>query len=568
MRDIVSKAPFGDIASEEIEQALGRIFAQDGFVKSPALASFLKFVVDETLAGRGDRLKAFAIATQALQRRTDFDPQTQSIVRVQAKRLRESLDAYYAGPGASDPIVIALPLGAYRPTIERRRGGGSPSTANPPPAEAAPLTPQRLWLLVGLSQGNNILVAAVVAAAILFWLGVGGFRGGGGADAPIEAPPELTVAFAGSEADPAGLPARIQTRIESGLANFDYFRVVLAGATPGSAATPDYALTGAATPLGGGQEIEMRLKRVATGELIWSRRWPEIDASDAQALDSLARTIVIAVGDIGGGALFADIRARIARAKASQTGYGCVIAAEEFIRDRNYAEERATLNCLDAEISTHPQNVMALTTLSSILLAEYINALPESRGVADLQRALQLARRAYDLAPQRPSSQAALFGARFYDKRFDDAFELAREALAQGPQSSLLTGRIARAYISRGAYDEGVAQLQKSPAGMPAASAALLTLVALMRADREGAYDYARRQQTAATPLGLVTRILAFHEHGDEAGAAEAMRTLNADFPGFARGIPAALDRHALTDAIQRRLLDGLAAAGFAPPKP
>ena len=582
MRDSVSTAPFEDIAHEDIEKALTRIFAEDGFVKSPALAAFLRFVVEETLAGRGGRLKAFTIATQALQRREDFDPQTQSIVRVQAKRLRELLDAYYAGPGAADPIVIALPLGTYRPSVTKRRDVAAPA---PEPARLAspkvdvddmgPVWARRLLLFAGLSQGYNIMVAVIVAAALLFWLGADRLRLGASAQAPIHGPPSLVVIFPASATDAqsppgpfAAIRARLQTRIESGLNNFDYFRTRHGSPESGPDDSADYALLGSVMQIGESLEVEMRFQRISTGELIWSRRWPGVHANDMAAADDLARTIVSAVGDVGGGVMFGEVRARIAREATPQEGYACVIRAKEFIRDRDYRNEQSVLSCLDAQILAHPQDVMALTTLSSILLAEYINALPGSRGMADLQRALQLARRAYDLAPQRATSLGALFSARFYDKRFDDAFELAPQILAMAGESSLLTERISRAYIARGDYAEGLAHLKNLGAGLPASSAALFTLAALMRADRDGAYNYARRQPSAATPLGLVARIVACHEHDDEVCAAEAILSLHQSFPGFARDVPAALERHGLIEPIQQRLLKGLAEAGFKAPVP
>jgi hypothetical protein len=88
----------------------------DRIVAHPVLAkSFLIFIVDETLAGRGDRLKAYTIATDALGRDANFDPQTDPIVRVEAGRLRRALEQYYAHDGRDDPIIIELPLGGYIP---------------------------------------------------------------------------------------------------------------------------------------------------------------------------------------------------------------------------------------------------------------------------------------------------------------------------------------------------------------------------------------------------------------------------------------------------------------------
>ncbi|MGO8739297.1 hypothetical protein [Rhodoblastus sp.] len=69
---------------QQIEEGLERLLAAEEILKNRGSAQFLKFVVDETLAGRGERLKAFTIATSALGLGDNFDPQSNSAVLVQA----------------------------------------------------------------------------------------------------------------------------------------------------------------------------------------------------------------------------------------------------------------------------------------------------------------------------------------------------------------------------------------------------------------------------------------------------------------------------------------------------
>ncbi len=82
-------------SDERVLAELGRILASEPFAASPMLASFLRYVVEETIAGRGDRLKAYTIAIGALERSDDFDPNDNPLVRVQARRLRQALDWYH-----------------------------------------------------------------------------------------------------------------------------------------------------------------------------------------------------------------------------------------------------------------------------------------------------------------------------------------------------------------------------------------------------------------------------------------------------------------------------------------
>jgi hypothetical protein len=114
---------------DEIRQQLGRIIASEALRGSLRLTSFITFVVEATLAGMGDRIKAYTIAVEALGRSSDFDPQSDPIVRVEACRLRQALTRYYAGAGRDDPLVIELPRGAYVPSFRRRSAKSSPSAA-------------------------------------------------------------------------------------------------------------------------------------------------------------------------------------------------------------------------------------------------------------------------------------------------------------------------------------------------------------------------------------------------------------------------------------------------------
>src|SRR5258708_38365854 len=87
------------------------------FRGSPKLVAFVRYVVEATLRGAGDRIKGYSIAVEALGRAENFDPQTDPIVRVEAMRLRRALGRYYANGGQRDLVLINLPLGSYVPAF-------------------------------------------------------------------------------------------------------------------------------------------------------------------------------------------------------------------------------------------------------------------------------------------------------------------------------------------------------------------------------------------------------------------------------------------------------------------
>ena len=106
--------------ADEVRDELTRILGSAVFRDSPQLVRFLTFVVEATLAGKDHTIKGYTIAIEALGRGSDFDPEVDVIVRVEAGRLRIALARYYAGAGANDPLLIDLPRGTYVPTFRRR----------------------------------------------------------------------------------------------------------------------------------------------------------------------------------------------------------------------------------------------------------------------------------------------------------------------------------------------------------------------------------------------------------------------------------------------------------------
>jgi len=82
--------------------------------RSANLIKVLRYVCEETAAGRGDHIKEYSIAVEALGRRPDFDPQTDTIVRVTFHTLRKRLqDIYDTGEGISHAVRIVIPAGRY-----------------------------------------------------------------------------------------------------------------------------------------------------------------------------------------------------------------------------------------------------------------------------------------------------------------------------------------------------------------------------------------------------------------------------------------------------------------------
>lgn len=104
------------VPSAAIREQLSRIVNGPTFVSSARLCRFLTHIVNRTIEGDRDNLKEFSIAIEVFDRTSEYDPNIDAIVRVEARRLRAKLKAYYEeGPGAADSVLIALRPGSYVP---------------------------------------------------------------------------------------------------------------------------------------------------------------------------------------------------------------------------------------------------------------------------------------------------------------------------------------------------------------------------------------------------------------------------------------------------------------------
>ena len=95
---------------------------------------FLRFIVEETLAGRADKLSEYAIGVEVYDRGESFEPSADAIVRVDARRLRSKLREYYDTVGSNDPLLIEVPKGTYSPVFRHLR-------RHPPPTATASIEP-------------------------------------------------------------------------------------------------------------------------------------------------------------------------------------------------------------------------------------------------------------------------------------------------------------------------------------------------------------------------------------------------------------------------------------------
>jgi hypothetical protein len=100
-----------DPVPDKVQTCLCKILSSELFIRSERHSRFLRFTVEETLAGRGSNLNQYVLGRKIFDCKDTFEPKSDPLVRVGAVRLRAKLKAYYETEGQEDSVVISFPRG-------------------------------------------------------------------------------------------------------------------------------------------------------------------------------------------------------------------------------------------------------------------------------------------------------------------------------------------------------------------------------------------------------------------------------------------------------------------------
>jgi len=248
------------VPAAEIRAQLDLILRSRAFIQSHRIRRFLQFVVEESLLGQPHRLKEYLIGLEVFDRREAFDPRVDSIVRVEARRLRYKLDEYYRSEGRENGIRIVLRKGSYVPIFEYRSAASGVS----------PVSPRRSMEIALISLVN--------------------------------ATSEASAAEAGAAAD------EIQRRLAHVLIKEGCFQVVVKSqsqalasdtaandvtvpVSAASSSTADYVVEGSMEFQEDGFRLLLQLQQSADGSYIWSET-ADGRLQDLSCIDHLAQQLV------------------------------------------------------------------------------------------------------------------------------------------------------------------------------------------------------------------------------------------------------------------------------------
>lgn len=560
---------------DEIVAAAERMIASEVFARSPQLGAFLRFVVEASLQGKSDRIKAYTIGVEVLRRDSNFDPQLDPIVRVEATRLRRAIERYYAGPGVQDSIIIDLPRGTYVPTFRRR--DAQISRVEPV------LNAARRWTQF-LHQPPTLASVAVIAAIAVFLMAglvLYGRRDPGKHVAGIgsrdfEAVSSVVASIGngmptiqiepfrviGAPKPDGILPDHLYAKISDAFARFDTVNVS-SGAEPQA----DYRLSGTLEYTDSAANAWFTLTDSAEGKVVWSRTFEKVHRSDQPGLtgDSIVITLTNSLLQSYG-----VIRSRDrARQLASNTGdprYRCVLEAADAIRTADRPAHERARDCLERLTAADPSFVVGSIFLSMMYSREFQFEYERPGDQPALDRALRTIRQAIAAHPEDSRAYLALMVIQFNRRDIAAALAAGEKSIALNKYDMLTLGEYGGRLIFAGDVDNGMKKLREAGAYgavRPAWHHIYLFVGSYIEGDMMAALRHARDVPNDNTGISLVARILAAKIEGNRDECANAIAQVAAIAPGWQRDPHAELARIIADAGIVDRLSQDLAAVGL-----
>ena len=468
-----------EVSHADIRDQIARILSSPDFVVPDRARRFLQYLVDETLAGRADRIKAYSIALEVFGRDESFDAQNDPVVRIEAGRIRRAIERYYLLAGQGDPVIVAIPKGGYVPSFEWQNNGAlnceQSAGAAPPKGMMS-----RKWTLLGA----GLLGVAVLSAVILIVL-LAAPRNQN-VVAQIYAPRVVVVPFSDlAEAGPSknyafGLTAEIVNQ----LARFKDITVVAGRPNTGPSATNAksvdlYELTGSVRTSNNRIRVTAQLTKAESKEVIWTEAYEhELRVGDILTLQKdVAQKVAIAIGQPYGVVLRADSLRVGERPPDDLAAYSCTLsyfAYQAEVKPQRHAEVRT---CLECTVAAFPGYATAWALLSLIYIDEdryQYNPVPDRPKA--LVRALDAAKRSVALDPHNVRALQALMLASYFNQDVETGNVTGARALALNPNDMEVLGEYGVRTALAGNWAVGATLIEKALAHNPGNSTITLRI--------------------------------------------------------------------------------------------
>ncbi|WP_299902437.1 hypothetical protein [uncultured Ruegeria sp.] len=566
-----SAQPGLSVSAEEVRAALMRMLSHPEFSASERRRQFLSFVVEETLGGRSATLKGFTIAQAVFGRDESFDHKTDPVVRLEARRLRQDLDSFYVGPGAADPIRIAIPKGGYAPVFETTSSLPAHDAQlvgiDPPASSISFETPRSKTSVAAVAA---FVLAVAAAVAWIFWPQ----PNTRGMSSATSLPKLAFLPFKAVDASQTTrtLSVGLSSELVQKLRGFEHFRLYAPFsenglkekmAETGDSDVPAYVVSGEVLTEGDHATILIQLLTIGTEEVVWSEAHDlRLKAgSIMEARDSIAAEIA-AVLEHPYGPLIGDIRQRTAALPPSSLeSYLCVLQAYAYRRSFETSEFELARTCLDAAVRRNPDYSAAWAMLGWLHLdAARFHFVPPDRVEEEYDAALSAAERAHFLEPDNVVALQALSSIHHYIGNYEEGERFGRLAIARTPHDPDTLAQVGWRLAIRGNFAEGVPLMQRAierTIDPPGWYYHLLAMHLYMAGDTDESLELSERAAAKGTGFSQFLIAAAAGRLGDTKRTEQALDAL-ADIPFLAD--PAAFLRsHGATDEIVDTMMSGFA---------
>jgi tetratricopeptide (TPR) repeat protein len=574
-----------------VRETLERLLASETFGRSERARKLLRYLVEREQAGEADRLKGFSIAMDVFGKDGDFDSSTDAVVRVQAGRLRELLQHYFANEGIAEPVRIAIPRGGYVPSYElnaiRLPVGqepvalaqavaalpGSPEQAAPAAVPAASMAPEP-----GPSLARHLQFFWVAMTLVILMLGVLILRQGSGA-LLANSDPAAVVDNAGATSSIASpsmeaLPlvyiavkatgpeaGRVAASLRAGLAGFDTIDFIGRDADSKRDPSTDptsFVFDVLPGPMAG--DVTLELQSVATGRVLLSRNLTAADSAPGAVEDRIAAILSSTIP--ASGPLYSYIEQN-----GIQTGLtSCLILNDRYYLDQSTKTHEAAYRCLDNLAGQGAKSSLVYSELASLTLEAATDHYAYPPG-ATVEQAMSFAHRAIQMGPTSPYAHRA-YGY-LYSRlgNTEEAIRWMRKAYELNPYDLSMAAAYGYGLIFAGKYAEGtpiLAHAVETFSGHPTWWDYGLFAGQFMLGDMNKAAIASESLRTTAMKSHyLAARVIGAKAAGRDQLAAKLLDELNTKFPKFAADPRAAFAERKYPADLTERLVEALRAAGL-----
>jgi adenylate cyclase len=561
-------------SAADVRTALERVLASRCFEQAGRSSSFLRFVVEQTLAGQGERLKGYTVAVEVFGRPPDFDAQSDPLVRVEAGRLRRRLIEYYADEGRDDPVRIDLPRGSYSvvSTLSSARSQDVPVASAPAQGEPHTVSDaaenRRRWRRI-----RSVVVAAVmlVGAAVIVFQQREAAPPAHDAVAPISlglagSPPIVVLPFEvlGGSAPATELAATLTEEIFLVLGGSD---ALLVPAVPSGTAGPvpsGYVLSGSVREMEGQVRITARVVLADAGTQVWSAAYDEpLTALRSAAGQRRIARLVAMVADPYGPIFDVETGRMHSISAHEPVTRDCVLRYYEYRRVFGAAEHAAATDCFELAAKRDAGSVEAWAGLSLLAADAWAHGFAGQAGsAAVLERAREAARRAMDIDGENLHANLALAAVQYFSGA--DFSEVARRILETWPENAEAQGYLGAMFVLSGDTQRGdalVAEAIEWTPKVPSGYYASRALAALREQRYDDALALALRIDAPDWTMGhyIVAAAGALGGRGDL--AARAHTRLVQQSSGTESSLADALRRWRVEPALADEVERGFAAA-------